>query len=708
MGKTQTALEYAYRHKQDYQQVFWVKAGTQELLISDFVVMASLLKLPVKDDKDQSLVVAAVKQWLRANEGWLLILDNANSLEIIENFLPRGLSGHVLITSRETAAGATLWGRELKEMTEEEGTLFLLRRAGLIEPDEQLEAASATERAEAQNIVTLLGGLPLALVQAGAYIQKTRCGLAGYLERYKLRRTDLLSERGGLTAEHDEPVAATWLLSFERVEASSPAAADLLRTCAFLHPDAIPEAFLQEQGASLSPHLAALANDLFALDDTLTELFKYSLIERKNATLSIHRLVQTVIQDNMQPAEQQEWAKRIVKAVSSAFPAADFENWPICAQYLPHVQMCAEWIKQWEMKFVEATRLLHKAGHFLHERGEYRKAEAMLEQARSMLYQGTGEGEQLTLALCLNDLAQVYQEQGKYKEGEHFCQQALNIQEKLLEPAHSDIAISKGTLARLYYRQGRYKEAERLYQQVLEIREQASGPEHPDTATNLNNLALVYHNQGRVSNALPLFQRALAISEHTLGPEHPQTALSLNGLALLYKEQARFSDALSLLQRALAISEHTLGSEHPQTATNLNNLADIYKYEGMYGLAETYFTRALVIREKVLGLNHPDTASSLANLATIYAEKGDFQQAEPYFTRALKILEAALGEKHPDFLTVLGNYAFMLGASGNKKKAKELRGRIAAIKEQQGHNKVGAYSGDQGAHSNDQGAAGTV
>ena len=95
-----------------------------------------------------------------------------------------------------------------------------------------------------------LGGLPLALDQAGAYIEETQCSLADYLQFYRTQRADLLKARGGLVLDHPEPVATTWSLSFAQVEQRSAAAADLLRVCAFLHPDAIPEEIITEGAAA--------------------------------------------------------------------------------------------------------------------------------------------------------------------------------------------------------------------------------------------------------------------------------------------------------------------------------------------------------------------------------------------------------------------------------------------------------------------------
>ena len=105
IGKTQIALEYAYHYRQDYQALFWVRAESTEALNSSYNELATLLNLPQKDAQEQEAVVQAVKIWLRAHQGWLLILDNANEPNLLPPFLPPTTDGHILLTTRTTDLG---------------------------------------------------------------------------------------------------------------------------------------------------------------------------------------------------------------------------------------------------------------------------------------------------------------------------------------------------------------------------------------------------------------------------------------------------------------------------------------------------------------------------------------------------------------------------------------------------------------------------
>lgn len=164
IGKTQIALEYAYQHRQDYQAVLWTLADTRESLVSGYATLAELLKLPEKDEQDQAKVVDAVKRWLTMEMQWLLILDNADDLAIIDDFLPSPFGGHILITTRARAMGKRAHRIEVETMPEEIGTLFLLRRASLIAQQMSLQDALdniGVDVTTAKAICQELGGLPL-------------------------------------------------------------------------------------------------------------------------------------------------------------------------------------------------------------------------------------------------------------------------------------------------------------------------------------------------------------------------------------------------------------------------------------------------------------------------------------------------------------------------------------------------------------------
>ncbi|HEV2802458.1 MAG TPA: FxSxx-COOH system tetratricopeptide repeat protein [Pyrinomonadaceae bacterium] len=659
VGKTQTAVEYAYLHRGEYRAVLWITANTEDSLKAGFAAIAAELNLPEKDAPDRDVVVSTVKRWLKGNAGWLLILDNADDLGLVSDMLEGEWGGHVLLTTRARAMGRASQV-EIREMTAEEGTLFLLRRAKLIAIDDALGAATDADRELAAEITQEVGGLPLALDQAGAFVEEMSSNLSEYLELYRREGAKLMAQRGGAVADH-ESVTITFSLAFREVARTNAALADMLRACAFLAPDAIPEEIFVSGAGELGEKLASMVGGGINLVKMIAEGVRFSLIRRnmQNGTIEIHRLVQQVLKDEMDEKTRQFWAERVVRTLNKSFPQVEPQNWPLCEKLLPHAQEAAGLIEEYGFEFYEAARLLNQAGYYCTERAQYGEAEALYIRSLSIREKTLGS-EHPSVTMGLNNLAILYKKQGKYLEAETLHMRALNIREKVLGLEHPDVATSLNNLALLYHDQGKYAEAEPLYIRALNIYEKVLGPEHPDMATSLNNLALLYKKQGKYAEAEPLYVRALNIREKVLDPGHPDLAGSLNNLAILYKDQGKYAEAEPLYMRSLNIREKVLGPEHPSVATGLNNLAILYKDQGKYAEAEPLYIRALNIREKVLGPEHPDLAGSLNNLAFFYENQGKYTEAEPLYVRALSIYEKVLTPEHPHTSLVRKNYADLL------------------------------------------------
>ncbi len=687
IGKTQTAVEYAHRYRDDYKAVLWARAETADLLMSDYLIIAALLDLAERNEQEQHKVVNAVLRWFDTHDDWLLILDNADDLEMASDFIPSSGKGHVLITTRAHSTG-TIAGRiELDTMTVEEGMLFLLRRIKRIRGNAPLESISESIRSQTRTIVEEMDALPLALDQAGAYIEETGTGLSDYLKLYQARRHRLLRMRGQDAAGHPEPVATTWSLSVEKIRQANPAAAELLKLLALLHPDRIPESMLVAGASALGPVLEPIVSDEFDFNEALGELHKYSLIKRdpEEKILAIHRLVQAVIWDGMSEQEREEWTERAITALDVVFPQvtndATHETWEQCERFLPHALACAGLIATQKSSVVLAS-VLYKTAEYLRERAQYEQAEPLHQRALSIREQTLGSADP-QVATSLHALATLYHQQGKYKQAAPLYQRALSIREQTLGSADPQVAASLNNLAVLYFHQGKYEQAEPLYQRALHMREQALGPEHPQVGISLINLAGVYYQRGKYELAESLFQRALHIFEQALGLEHPLVAHALNNLAALFVEQGRYEPARPLYQRALHIREKVLGAEHPDIAYSLNNLADLYHLQHEYEQAASLYQRTLRVRVQALGAEHPHVAYPLNGLANVYRDQGKYTQAEPLYQQALSIRQSQQGLQHHETAETLHDFAHFYEVQQQSEEALALYLQALSIRQQQ-------------------------
>ena len=386
IGKTQLAVEYAYRHASEYQAVLWARAEHRESLYSSYSEIANKLNLPQRQAQEQDILVEAVKDWLQTHRNWLLILDNADEPDLLPPFLPPTPGGHILITTRAADLQNLALRLEVEELTNEQGATLLLRRAGLLTPDASLASVPAELQKQALLLSQELGGLPLALDQAGAYLAATipaSRNIASSIEIAGKSCSKSVVHFGLL--DHPESVVTTWLLSFARVEARNPAAADLLRFCACLAPDAIPETILTRGANKLGDLLSPVVADPLLFEQAIEALRAYSLLKRdpQTETLTVHRLVQAIVREQIGTGDPSLlWKQRAIQAVLAAPPnVMDVTQWNACEQWIPHALFCANWIMREQIHTPETALLLNQAGYYLNARGRYSDAQPLYERA---------------------------------------------------------------------------------------------------------------------------------------------------------------------------------------------------------------------------------------------------------------------------------------------------------------------------------------
>jgi tetratricopeptide (TPR) repeat protein/DNA-binding XRE family transcriptional regulator len=618
IGKTQVALEFAYHFRQEYRAVLWLQADSYEVLYAACGKLAQDLNLPEEDESDQTRVVEAVRHWLKKHTRWLLILDNVENQEMVDEFLPTGHHGYVLLTTRIRTTEPIALSYELERMPVQEGVLFLLRRTKILASEDSLDRVSPEDYVCAKKLWELMDGLPLALDQAGAYILETSCSIAHYLDLFEMRHDKLLERRGSFDAGHPDSVSATFSLSYEKVKKLNRAAAELLMLLAFLYPDAVPEEIITRGRSALGPTIQLVATDPIELDKALAVLLRFSLVSRNASTnlLGIHRLVQAVIKNRLTKSTRKQWAERTVRAVNRAFPGVQETDWHDYRHYVPHVQVCSEIVEQEHLVFPEAGYLFLRTGIYLYRQGQYRQAQSFYDYALA-IYTNVFGSEHPYTAGVLHNLAMLAQ-----------------IQE-------------------------RPEDAELLYTRVFGIWEKMSGPEGPVRHSILNNLAIAYLEQGKLKDAEQLLQDVLNYGEDVIGLEHPDTAITLSNLAQVYRAQDRYNEAEGLLQRALHIQEKGLESTDPSIATTLDELATIYQLLNKNDReAELLYKRSLSIKESVLGPEHPNIAITLIDLAMllVFSEQSREEEAKELYKRAIHLTEQTFGLEHPKTIEMWEEY----------------------------------------------------
>lgn len=669
IGKTQIAIEFAYRYANEYDAVLWVRsesqalASSRETMRASFATLVKVLELPNQENLNQVQARKAVTNWLKNHDHWLLIFDNVDDITLVRELLPHPYSGAVLLTTCFQNADPHIKYLEVEKMSRSEGVQFLLRCTSSDEEEKREEHLSFSERDAIYTLCEVMDGLPLALAQAGAYIKMSPCSFHEYIALYNKDRERFLADRGVHVPEHPEAVAKTWDLSFQRIKRENPAAAELLRLCAFLAPDAIPEKLIVWGTAYCTMHLQKLADSEKALRDAIKTLYSYSLVQRDTTTqmLMIHRLVQAVLIDAMPIEARNEWKMRVVRILNAAFPEAPFQEWGRCRQLLPHVQVCAIEVEHEPIPTqLEAANLFDKVGSYLREQGQYVEAESLLSIALSIRERYL-DANGLDIATSLSNLAGLYFYQDRYQKATPLVKRAFAIRKQRLGEGHAETTESMKHLALLYLRQEQYEQAEPLLQQSLLISERCTGHESSGTANIMDNLAVVYLGQEQYDKAEPLLKRAFSIKKRLFGPKHPATARTMENLAFLYlKQEQRYERARTLFCRALRLHIDSSGLESPDTAYPLYGLAELCRIQKKYEQSEQLHLLVFSIRQQYLGEKHLDTAESLQGLADLYREWARYKEAGPLYVRALAIRRRILGWESPSILKTRETYSAML------------------------------------------------
>jgi tetratricopeptide (TPR) repeat protein len=614
IGKTQIALELAYRAKETYHNcsVFWVPATSVESLQQAFENIGRQLRVPGLEDV-RANVKKLVQRYLnqQSTGQWLLILDNVDEVDMwyteLKPYLPKSPRGCVICTTRNRKVAFKIAEApniiEVSGMDEETAMQLLAKSLGIDDPK------LSDSRQDALKLLEQLTFLPLAIVQAAAYINENGCGLSEYLsllEAQEQEVVELLSEDFEDDRRYDDtknPVATTWLISFQHIQRANPLAAEYLSFMSCVDPKDIPQ--------SLLPPAQSRKKEI----DALGMLDAYSFVSRRagDQALDMHRLVHLATRNWLRKEGRlAEWAAKAMQRLEELFPKNEHQNRSVWRLYLAHALyvLGQDSLEGYSKKRAE---FISRVAGCLYDDGRYKEAEPWYLQVIELCSRVFGEERPETLASMAN-LALTYIHQGRWKDAEELQARGLEICSRVLGEKHPHTLASMNNLASMYRYQGQWKEAEELGVQVMDIRKIVLGKEHPSTLNSMANLALTYWSQGRFIDAEGIEIPALDARMRVLGEEHPDTLTSIANLASMYQSQGRFVDAESLGKQVLDAKKRVLGEEHPDTLISMASLAVTLKSQGRNQEALSLMDACVQAQARVCGPSHPRTKGCTAKL----------------------------------------------------------------------------------------------
>jgi tetratricopeptide (TPR) repeat protein len=471
IGKTQLALALAYRIRQERKNcsVFWISASDKESIHQGYAHIAQRLAIPGWDDEKTDVKKLVQLHLSKESAGqWFLILDNADEAAIesagsskivgLMEFLPSSKQGAIVFTTADKKTATKLAPHNIVELPElEKDIARRMLEMCLVKP--------ADEQEEAILLIKELAYLPLAIVQAAAYVNVNKTTLQGYLSLLVEKKEEMAED---YHRESGVVIAATWLISFEQIRRHNDLAADYLLFMACVDRKDIPLALLP----TARPHEQGI--------HAVATLDAYSLVTKRTAesAIDLHRLVH----------------------VSA-------RNW------LQEQNLLSQWTQ------VAVTRLLEVFPD--NDHGSRSKWRRLLPHAKSALSSDLTEQDNETRTNLVWKCAMTLLTDGRWREAEELFVQVMETRKRALGDEHPSTLTTRSNLALVLERQGKYEAAEAMNRQTLTLSETALGREYPSTLATMSNLATVLGSQGKYEAAEAMNRQTLSLKETALGREHP-------------------------------------------------------------------------------------------------------------------------------------------------------------------------------------------
>lgn len=359
VGKSAIGREYARQHLHRYAGAWLVRAEQEATLLADLAELGGRLNKDLRAVTDLAAAARAgvdeahrlAKQLGRP---FLFVFDNVETGG--GEWLDWVRGQHVVITSRYNTMPRGVARIEIEQLPPHAARALLL------------ETAARAGDGDTDALLNELDGLPLALVQAGAYLRENP---GESFAQYRAALTRRLGEASDDWAKSQRLVAASYAPSIERAEAAAPGARDMAIRAAFYAPDDIPVALLSDDAPSDAARKAVDA------------LARYSLWRMDGrGAVSMHRLLQVALRAALSPHMFIEQAQAAASRLARAFNGdpGDVRTWAHNAPLAPHAAALSAATPD-AAASGDLALALNQAGQFFRSRADNAAAEPLMRRA---------------------------------------------------------------------------------------------------------------------------------------------------------------------------------------------------------------------------------------------------------------------------------------------------------------------------------------
>nr|WP_225953869.1 FxSxx-COOH system tetratricopeptide repeat protein [Kibdelosporangium phytohabitans] len=670
VGKSQTVVEYIYRHSSEYDIIWWIPSEQLSQINASFVELAKKLGLPAGSAETARPEVLEALRRGSPYQRWLLVFDNAEHPDVVSPFVPAS-SGHVIVTSRNPDWAGVARTVEVDLFTRKESVDLLRMRGGEITDE------------DADRLAEALGDLPLAVEQAAAWRGQTGMPVDEYLTLLDRHLTDLLgderaAEYGALG--YQRSVAAAWNVPLHRLRTSHPAALQLLQVCAFFGPEPIARSlFTGGRSVPVPPELANALRDPIKLNRAIREISRYSLakIDHRNNTIQLHRLVQTVLKNQLSDKEQGDMRHAVHVLLVNGDPddPVSTDAWRRYADLLPHATMS---------KAVECQsdawvrRLIINLVRYLISIGDYRVAFSYAREAMDQWKLAFGENHEDTLQMAAQRSVAL-RTMGEYDEAFRLIEETYKrVRETYGEDSELYLTVADALRSGLRA-QGRFVQELEMQENIVEKSKHVLGDDDPATLRYANNLAGSLRLNGQFFRAKEVDYDTGERKKIVLGEEHSSTFLTLNAYAMDMRECGEYIEACRVQEEQLARSRVVIGEDHPSTIGAMRNLAVARRKAGLHKEAREMSEECVRLYRLRHGDTHLDTITAEMGLSADLRVLGDLPQSKNLAEHSYQLFVETHGDRHPYTLVAAINLAVTLRLLKRANEAKEMNQRTLDV-----------------------------
>ncbi|MFI5915731.1 NB-ARC domain-containing protein [Dactylosporangium sp. NPDC051541] len=610
VGKTQLAAALATRAmaEGELDLLVWITVPSRAALLAGYANAAAAIALPTCEPEDAA---AQFHGWLAGtSRRWMIVLDDVVAAGHLQGLWPpTHPTGRIVVTTQLQNAALTRPGGDsivIPPFTHDEAGRYLHH---CLAGDKQLADDVA-------GVARDLGGLPLALSQAAAFMIDEQVTCTEYRRRFAERRTPLealVPEPESLPDDYSRTIPATMSLAIDAADRTRPHLARAVLAVAATLGTTIPAALFETTAVV---DRITEAGDPALVRSALRSLHRLSLLSADTDSVAIHVLVQRAVRDELE-------SEQFTAAVRTAADALE-AIWP-------DVERDAEY-----------SQVLRA------------NATALFQVGREVLLQPAAHQ-------VLLRTSQSYGDADMFSQAIDDLETLLAALQRSQAPDTDDTLTVRHEIAKWRGQAGDARGAAEAFAGIVDDRLRVSGPEHRKTLSARLEAALWLMYAGEPAASSDALRALVADCIRILGPDDRTTLIARSNFVRSIGAAGDPAAARDALADLLPDLTNALGPDHIDTLTGRHDLAMWRGEAGDPAAAAADLTKLVGELPDLLRPDHPHTLLARAQLARWRAETGDITALEERVAEA----ERVLGPHHPDTFAARGTLAFFQGQAGD-------------------------------------------